>query len=567
MKRKLLITMMFGLFAAFFMMPMSAKAADVKLYLEAGEGHGNYLTEELVSDININSNFSDAKLDGTKISFLCSENIKVGEVRLWLGTLCSDEYDGAFHHTGGKDGIGLHPTTDYVDKNDFTQQANDTDSKTEEENQVFYIQWQKKIEAINIDASLICGEEFEKKAPVADVKCTSEHVKILTDENGPVNFLVNSMSYDISTENQYSGKISPDKDYFLYIVTSPDFGYYMDGLDMGGPSTKVYVNGEQTDVYQAVGSSMRFTGIIEAKYITHQEGSAKNEKIVKPTCTEEGSHEEATYCTGCGKELSRKTVTDKATGHDWGDWKVTKEATVQEEGVMTRVCKNDASHKETKAIPKLKEEQKKKTTKKKKPAQRKVSSELFFNEIKSVGSKKLKFTWTKLKNADGYDVYFCKCITNGKEFAPKKIKTIKGNSVFTYTKGGLKSHCSYRGYVRAYVIKGGKKKYVKTGLMVHAYTGKYMGNETNSKSVTLPKNSVVLKKGKTFRIKASVTPVIGSKKVMSTEHAPKLRYKSSAPSVASVNRSGKITAKKAGSCKVYAIAVSGAKKAITVKVK
>ncbi|WP_405358527.1 phosphatidylinositol-specific phospholipase C domain-containing protein [Ruminococcus sp.] len=44
-----------------------------------------------------------------------------------------------------------------------------------------------------------------------------------------------------------------------------------------------------------------------------------------------------------------------ALGHDWGEWTVTKEATLTEEGEETRVCRNDASHIETRAIPKIDE--------------------------------------------------------------------------------------------------------------------------------------------------------------------------------------------------------------------
>jgi hypothetical protein len=42
-----------------------------------------------------------------------------------------------------------------------------------------------------------------------------------------------------------------------------------------------------------------------------------------------------------------------ALGHDWGEWVVTGEPTEYAEGEMTRVCKNDPSHKETKIIPKI----------------------------------------------------------------------------------------------------------------------------------------------------------------------------------------------------------------------
>ena len=42
-----------------------------------------------------------------------------------------------------------------------------------------------------------------------------------------------------------------------------------------------------------------------------------------------------------------------ANGHDWGAWAVTTPATTSAVGVETRVCKRNASHTETRAIPKL----------------------------------------------------------------------------------------------------------------------------------------------------------------------------------------------------------------------
>ncbi|MBR1392671.1 MAG: BspA family leucine-rich repeat surface protein [Ruminococcus sp.] len=43
----------------------------------------------------------------------------------------------------------------------------------------------------------------------------------------------------------------------------------------------------------------------------------------------------------------------EALGHSWGDWTVTKEATLDAEGEEQRVCANDPTHIETRAIPKL----------------------------------------------------------------------------------------------------------------------------------------------------------------------------------------------------------------------
>ena len=55
-----------------------------------------------------------------------------------------------------------------------------------------------------------------------------------------------------------------------------------------------------------------------------------------------------------GKAITEeKSITTPATGHSWGDWKVTKKATATSEGEETRICKNDSSHKQTRKIAKL----------------------------------------------------------------------------------------------------------------------------------------------------------------------------------------------------------------------
>ena len=56
---------------------------------------------------------------------------------------------------------------------------------------------------------------------------------------------------------------------------------------------------------------------------------------------------------GCGTTDTR-TAAGTATGHDWGEWTVTKEPTYEEAGEETRVCKNDSSHIETRPIAALK---------------------------------------------------------------------------------------------------------------------------------------------------------------------------------------------------------------------
>ena len=84
----------------------------------------------------------------------------------------------------------------------------------------------------------------------------------------------------------------------------------------------------------------------------HTPGEAVHENEVPATCTEPGSYDAVVYCTVCGAELSRETVSVPALGHDWGDWTQTKAPTETEEGEETRSCKRcDAT--ETRTIPPL----------------------------------------------------------------------------------------------------------------------------------------------------------------------------------------------------------------------
>ena len=58
------------------------------------------------------------------------------------------------------------------------------------------------------------------------------------------------------------------------------------------------------------------------------------ENIVPATCTENGS--KTVVCEDCGETLSTEVI--PATGHSFGDWTVTKEATCFEDGEETRTC-------------------------------------------------------------------------------------------------------------------------------------------------------------------------------------------------------------------------------------
>ena len=70
--------------------------------------------------------------------------------------------------------------------------------------------------------------------------------------------------------------------------------------------------------------------------------------IVDATCDKDGSKTVTTSCSDCGYVISENNVVIPATGHKWGEWKHDA-ATAEASATHTRVCANDASHKDTKA--------------------------------------------------------------------------------------------------------------------------------------------------------------------------------------------------------------------------
>ena len=192
---------------------------------------------------------------------------------------------------------------------------------------------------------------------------------------------------------------------------------------------------------------------------------------------------------------------------------------------------------------------------------------VFMAKITAKGKKSLTISWGEVDRADGYDIFFARCKHGKKKPAMKKIGTIQGSKDLKWTKKGLKGKTAYKAKVRAYVMKGGKKEYISTSPLVHAYTSGSTKHYTNAKSVTVRERSVSLKEGKTYKLKAKVNKLKKGKRLMQKGHAARLRYKSSNPDVAKVNRSGKITAKSKGICYVYVYAVNGAYKKVKVVIK
>ena len=74
--------------------------------------------------------------------------------------------------------------------------------------------------------------------------------------------------------------------------------------------------GDNADYVFASAAEIRLTG---TKAPDHVPGEAVTENEVAASCTTDGSYDSVVYCTDCGEELSRETVTVPATGHTYVD--------------------------------------------------------------------------------------------------------------------------------------------------------------------------------------------------------------------------------------------------------
>ena len=164
--------------------------------------------------------------------------------------------------------------------------------------------------------------------------------------------------------------------------------------------------------------------------------------------------------------------------------------------------------------------------------------------------------WNKVKNADGYIVYGAKC---GAKSKYKVLKVVSGKTT-SYTHKKLKKGTYYKYNIVAFKYVNGVKVTLAASKKIHATTlgGKY----GVAKAVKLNKSKVKIKKGKTFKIKAS--EIKNDKKI---KRHRAICYESSNTKIATVNSKGKIKAKKKGKCTIYVYAQNGVYKTVKVTVK
>lgn len=175
--------------------------------------------------------------------------------------------------------------------------------------------------------------------------------------------------------------------------------------------------------------------------------------------------------------------------------------------------------------------------------------------------------WNIIKDADGYFIYGNRCNTGTKSYKYRKLATITGGDISTWTQKDLKKGTYYKYVVKAYRLVNGKKVVTDTSISVHAVTGG--GKYGNAKAVSVTQignkknvSKITLKMGKTAQIKAK--EVKKDKKIV--RHR-KLCYESSNTKVATVTPDGLIRATGKGTCTIWVYAQNGVYKALKITVK
>lgn len=174
----------------------------------------------------------------------------------------------------------------------------------------------------------------------------------------------------------------------------------------------------------------------------------------------------------------------------------------------------------------------------------------------STDNTSAKLTWNKIKSAEGYRIYGRKCADGNY----KLLATVKAGTL-NWKQSKLKKATSYKYYVEAYKMTDGKRVTITKSDYMHVYTtgGKY-GNATK---VTVNKETVSVKKGKTAALKVKVA---NTTKYIN-KHVSNIRFRSSDNEIATVSKNGTVKGVKKGTCYVYCYAPNGTYKTVKVTVK
>ena len=302
----------------------------------------------------------------------------------------------------------------------------------------------------------------------------------------------------------------------------------------------------------------------------HRHTEIRNKK--EATCKEEG-YSGDTWCKDCGKKILSGQAIAKTEDHSWNQGEITKEPTCKEEGEKTftcSICGNTKTEKVSTA-----DHQHMEIRNQKNPTCKEAgySGDTYCADCGVKISSGKTIAKTKNHNWDGGVI------------TTEPTCTERGEKTFTCTICGntntKKVNATGHSYGAYKVVKEptNKRKGLKSktcsvcGKIVYEAIPKTNFSPTDSsetnpdqnpqtsqkttRKIKLNRRKLTLKKGKSFRLKVTLTPA---------DSQDKITYKTSNKKIATVSKTGKIKAKKKGKVKITVI--SGKKKAVcTVKVK
>ena len=302
----------------------------------------------------------------------------------------------------------------------------------------------------------------------------------------------------------------------------------------------------------------------------HQHTEIRNKK--EATCKEEG-YSGDTWCKDCGKKILSGQAIAKTENHSWNQGEITKEPTCKEEGEKTFTCTICGNTKTEKVS--TTDHQHMEIRNQKNPTCKEAgySGDTYCADCGVKISSGQTIAKTKNHNWDGGVI------------TTEPTCTERGEKTFTCTICGntntKKVNATGHSYGAYKVVKEptNKRKGLKSktcsvcGKIVYEAIPKTNFSPTDSsetnpdqnpqtsqkttRKIKLNRRKLTLKKGKSFRLKVTLTPA---------DSQDKITYKTSNKKIATVSKTGKIKAKKKGKVKITVI--SGKKKAVcTVKVK
>ena len=302
----------------------------------------------------------------------------------------------------------------------------------------------------------------------------------------------------------------------------------------------------------------------------HQHTEIRNKK--EATCKETG-YSGDTWCKDCGKKILSGQAIAKTEDHSWNQGEITKEPTCKEEGEKTFTCSICGNTKTEKVS--TTDHQHMEIRNQKNPTCKEAgySGDTYCADCGVKIFSGQTIAKTKNHNWDGGVI------------TTEPTCTERGEKTFTCTICGntntKKVNATGHSYGAYKVVKEptNKRKGLKSktcsvcGKIVYEAIPKTNFSPTDSsetnpdqnpqtsqkttQKIKLNRRKLTLKKGKSFRLKVTLTPA---------DSQDKITYKTSNKKIATVSKKGKIKAKKKGKVKITVI--SGKKKAVcTVKVK